>query len=177
MADRTIIRDMPIATAWNVQGDAMRGRFGDAVRHAFGIALPTRPNTTARGDAVTAYWLGPRSWLLVAESSTSRLDGFPDWRDALNAAGGALFDVSASRVALRVTGPQASTVLSASCPLDLHPRVFGVGACAQSMLGHVNALLHKRDDVPTFIVMVARSFAQDVRNALLEVAERNERPA
>src|SRR5688500_11223351 len=135
VADRTVSRDMPIATAWNVQAEASRGRFGDAVRDAFGVALPSRPNTTARDDAVTAYWLGPRSWLLVAESSTSRLDGFPDKRDALNATGGALFDVSASRVALRVAGPQASTVLSASCPLDLHPRVFGVGACAQSMLG------------------------------------------
>ena len=177
MADPTRIEDLPIATAWNVQGDASHGRFADAVRHAFGIALPSRPNTTAHDHAMTAYWLGPRSWLLVAESRTPRLDGFTDKRDVLNAAGGALFDVSASRVALRVAGPRAAAVLNASCPLDLHPRVFGVGMCAQSVLGHVNALLHKRDDVPTFVVMVARSFARDVRDALLEVAARNERSA
>ena len=124
------------------------------------------PNTTARSDALTAFWLGPRSWLLVAESAGSPLADFVEKRDALNAAGGALFDLSASRVAYRLAGTCATDVLATGCPLDLHPRAFRAGDCAQSVFGRVNALLYKSDDAPTFIIMVARSFARDVRQLL-----------
>lgn len=177
MVDRTIVSDMQIAAAWNVQGDASRREFGDVTLRMFGIALPATPNTTARLDGAVAFWLGPRSWLLVAESSTPRFGSFVEKRDALNEAGGALFDVSASRVGFRVAGANAAAVLAASCPLDLHPRAFVVGSCAQSVLGHVNALVYKHDAVPTFVVMVARSFGRDVREALVAVAARDQGPA
>ena len=130
------------------------------VARQFSIALPIVPNTTARSDALTAFWLGPRSWLLVAESADSPLADFIEKRDALNAAGGALFDLSASRVAYRLAGERATDVLATGCPLDLHPRAFRAGECAQSVFGRVNALLYKSDDAPTFVLMVARSFGR-----------------
>ena len=68
-----------------------RADFADQVVRQFSIALPTVPNTTARGDALMAFWLGPRSWLLVAESTGPPLADFVKKRDAMNAAGGALF--------------------------------------------------------------------------------------
>jgi sarcosine oxidase subunit gamma len=171
---------MPMAAAWNVQGDAWRADFIDQVAHQFSIALPIAPNTTARSDALTAFWLGPRSWLLVAEEVGLPLTDFIGKRDALNAAGGALFDLSAARVAYRLAGLRATDVLATGCPLDLHPRTFRAGDCAQSMFGRVNALVYKSDDAPTFVIMVARSFARDVWRALtLAIAqsaiERNER--
>jgi sarcosine oxidase subunit gamma len=159
-----------------VQGDASRADFKAQVASQFSIALPIEPNTTARSDALTALWLGPRSWLLVAESAGSSLAGFIEKRNALNAAGGALFDLSASRVVYRLTGLRATDVLATGCPLDLHPRTFRAGDCAQSMFGRVNALLYKSDDVPTFVIMVARSFARDVWRALtLAVAQQGYR--
>ena len=87
-------------------------------------------------------------------------------RDALNAAGGALFDLSASRVGFCLQGKGATDVLAMGCPLDLHPRAFRSGQCRQSMFGHVNALLLKTDEVPTFVIMVARSFARGVWQTL-----------
>lgn len=166
MSDPITIAEMPIAAAWNVQGDASRADFTDQVSRQFSIALPSVPNTTARSDALNAFWLGPRSWLLVAESASSPLAGFIEKRDALNAAGGALFDLSASRVAYRIAGDRATDVLAAGYPLDLHSLAFRAGDCAQSLLGRVNALLYKTDDAPTFVIMVARSFARDVWQAL-----------
>jgi sarcosine oxidase subunit gamma len=80
--------------------------------------------------------------------------------------GGALFDLTASRVAYRLGGSRATDVLATGCPLDLHPRAFRVGDCAQSLFGRVNALLYKSDDAPTFLIMVARSFARDVWQTL-----------
>ena len=131
----------------------------------FDVALPTRGNTTTRSDTLTALWLGPRSWLLVAGGASS-LSGFTEKRDAINRQRGALFDVSASRVAWALAGPRAPDVLMKGCPLDFHPRAFAAGACAQSVYGHINVLVEKRDETPTFVLMVARSFARDVKRAL-----------
>jgi sarcosine oxidase subunit gamma len=156
-----VFAETTFATAWNAQGDSARPAFAAEVRRQFDITLPTTPNTAATTDALTALWLGPTSWLLVA-GSASPLSGFADRRDALNAAGGALFDLSASRVAWTISGEAATTVLAKGCPLDFHPRAFAEGACAQSVLGHVNALFYKRGAPPEFIVLIARSFARDV---------------
>ena len=55
-------------------------------------------------------------------------------------------------------------------PLAAHliciARAFRVGECAQSLFGRVNALLYKSDDAPTYVIMVARSFARDISYAL-----------
>ncbi|MEP6657382.1 MAG: sarcosine oxidase subunit gamma family protein [Betaproteobacteria bacterium] len=157
-----------ITTAWNVQGDPTRAPFIDEVEQLFGVRLPTAANTTAKGGALLALWLGPRSWLLMhaagAESSSSLMD-FEEKRDALNARGGALFDVSASRVAFTLRGAHAATVLAQHCPLDFHLRAFPLGGCAQSLFGHVNALFH-RPEATSFTMMVARSFTRDAWETL-----------
>ena len=164
-----VLAEATIASAWNVQGDPARSAFVGAARRLFDVALPLAPNTTARIDTVTALWLGPASWLLVAHATSPLID-YAAKREALNAAGGALFDVSASRVAWTISGLHAADLLAKGCSLDLHPRAFATGTCAQSVFGHVNTLIDKRDDDPTFSVMVARSFARDAWHALCEAA-------
>ncbi len=159
------IAELTIAASWNLQGDPARPGFAEEARRLFDVALPTRGNTTTRSDTLTALWLGPRSWLLVAGGASS-LSGFTEKRDAINRQRGALFDVSASRVAWALAGPRAADVLTKGCPLDFHPRAFAAGACAQSVYGHINVLVEKRDETPTFVLMVARSFARDVERAL-----------
>ena len=67
-----------------------------------------------------------------------------------------------------VTG--AARVLNRACPLDFHPRALAAGQCVQSLLGHINALLHKPADGPSFVVLVARSFAADAFHTLREAA-------
>jgi sarcosine oxidase subunit gamma len=157
-----------IAIAWNVQGRPDNAEFVDEARRAFGIELPLEPNTTTRNDALTALWIGPRSWLLV--SGAVELGDFGSMRDTINAAGGALFDVSCARATWAIAGAHATTVLASGCPLDFHPRAFRAGTCAQSRYGHVNVLIEKRDGVPTFVLMAPRSYARDVEHALATVA-------
>ena len=91
---------------------------------------------------------------------------FESRRDALNAMGGALFDVSASRVAWTIAGTHAATILAKACPLDFHPSAFAEEACAQSVFGRVNALFYRRAAAPVFTLMVARSFARDAWRTL-----------
>jgi sarcosine oxidase subunit gamma len=168
-ASEVTLAETTIAAAWNVQGDGERAPFLSEVQRLFEVALPLVPNTTTHGVAWTALWLGPKSWLLVARvdsTSQPRLAAFTTHRDALNDVGGALFDLSASRVGFVVRGKHAATVLAKGCPLDFHLRAFPAGQCAQSLLGHVNALIYRPHAAPVFTVMVARSFARDVWRAL-----------
>ena len=163
------LAEATIASAWNIQGDPAGSALIEEAHRLFDIALPLAPNTTARTDKLTALWLGPESWLLAAGAASVPID-FAAKRDALNAAGGALFEVSASRVAWTISGPRATEVLAKGCPLDFHPRIFAAGSCAQSVFGHINVLIDKRDDEPTFTLMVPRSFTRDVWHALCEAA-------
>jgi len=135
------LHEATIAHAWNVQGDASR----------MTLALPG-PNAVTRADGTAILWLGPRSWLVIAE----RVD----------ATGGVAFDVSASRVAWTLRGEEASIVVNKHCPLDLRLSAFAPGTCAQSVFGQVNALLYRHVASDGFTLMVARSFARDVQHQL-----------
>ncbi len=167
------LAEVPIATAWNIQGNPADELFLAEVRRQFEVGLPLAPNTAARGPVWTALCQGPTSWLLCAGADAAGAPartGSSARRDALNAAGGALFDLSASRVAFKIEGRHAASVLAKGCPLDFHPRTFPAGACAQSLLGHVNVLVYRPDATPSFVAMVARSYAFDVWQGLCRSA-------
>ncbi len=158
------LAETTFATAWNVQGDAELFLLAEASRRLFGLALPTVPNTTSRTKALTALWLGPTSWLLVA-AGESPLTDFAAKRAMLNDVRGALFDITSSSVAWTVAGPRAAAVLAKGCPLDFDVRAFAEGACAQSVFGHVNTLFYRRD-ASTFTLIVGRSYARGVWRTL-----------
>ena len=113
-------RELRIATAWNVRGDARDASFLAEAGRLLG-PLPVVPSTSARHDDGASLWLGPRSWLFVA-GPASRARDFDATRVAINAAGGALFDVSASYVGWTIAGLHAARVLNRECPLDLSDR-------------------------------------------------------
>lgn len=164
-----LMSEATIATAWNVQGNPASDEFATVAQRITGVALPIAFNSTAKAASVTALWLGPASWLLVASGASPLID-FGSTRDALNAAGGALFDVSSSRVAFILRGDRAADVLASGCPLDFHPRAFGPGSCRQSLFGSVSALYYRRSAELEFALLVARSFARDTWHALCAAA-------
>ena len=169
MSDRAAVEAVEIGVAWNLRGDPRRSSFVAAAESALDLALPTQPGASTRSaapgqgplPASLVLSLGPTSWLFVTGLHASVRD-FDAARRGINAARGALFDVSASQLAWSVTGNDAARVLNCACPLDLDARSFPVGHCAQSLLGHVTALFY-RPAASTFIVMVARSLAADVK--------------
>jgi sarcosine oxidase subunit gamma len=161
---RVRLTEIAIAGAWNLQGPLAQAPFAAATRALCGVALPEAPNTTAQSSAVTACWLGPEAWLLIARGAGGLAD-LAASRAAINAVGGALFDVSASRVAYRIGGKCAAHVLAKNCPLDFDSRAFAIGGCAQSLFGQSSALFHHLD-ATSWIVMVARSFARDAWQTL-----------
>ena len=144
-----------------LRGDPADRAFMAAVGRAIDLLLPPEPNTAARGD-LTALWLRPDAWLLTCPpEALTALAG--SLREALADVHAAITDVSDGRVALRLAGPNARDVLAKGCPLDLHPRAFATGSCAQSLLAKASVLLYLQDDDarrgPAFDLYIARSFA------------------
>jgi len=162
-AERHNLAMMQIAA---VVGDADTVR---ATAARAGLMLPTAPNTTESRNGVTALWLGPGRWLAVAlEAEPAALGHRLDGAFAEGAV--AVFDVSHARTVIRVSGAGTRDLLAKGCRLDLHPRVFRAGACAQTNLGHFTVLLHCVDDSPTVDLYVARSYAVSFWEWLTEAA-------
>ena len=146
----------------DLRGDPHDRAFMAAVGRVLDLLLPSEPCTSAAKAQIAALWLGPDEWLVTCPAhDVPRLVGA--LREALADVHAAITDVTDGRVAFRLAGPNARDVLAKGCPLDLHPRVFPVGSCAQSLLGKATVLIHLLDDQteggPGFDLHVARSFA------------------
>lgn len=144
--------------ALNLRGDPADHGFVTKAGAVLGCVLPSAPNSVQSAADLTILWLGPDEWLVLtapgAESALSeRLEA------ALLETHAAVTDVSGNRAHLRLRGAAAREVLAKGCPLDLHPRVFKPGSCAQTVLARTSVLLHLLDDAPTFDLFPRRSFA------------------
>ena len=133
-------------------------RFLAAVGAALGFEPPTDPNTAVGGNGRTALWLGPDEWLIVTppgeEGATCAA-----LRTMRLGRHFAVTDVSEGRAVIGLAGADARDVLAKGCPLDLHPRAFGPGRCAQSTLAKALVILHQLSDRPAYDIYVERSFA------------------
>ncbi|MER5668195.1 sarcosine oxidase subunit gamma [Streptomyces mirabilis] len=163
------LAELPFLAQVNVRLDA-KGAAADAVGLALGLQLPLEPNTVVRASELTAVWLGPDEWLVVGPTGGQR-----DLESRIRAASGdepvAVTDVSAQRTTLLVTGPRSRDLLAHGCPLDLHPRVFGAGCCAQTTLARTQIVLVARDEPKAgFWVLVRSSFAGYLTEWLLDAA-------
>ena len=147
----------------DLRGDPGERAFMTGVGRVLDLLLPTEPNTSATKGRVTALWLGPDEWLLTCPVDDTAFF-INSLREALNGTHCAITEVGDGRVAFSLQGPSARDVLAKGCPLDLHPRSFTSGSCAQSLLAKAAVLIHLVEDGsaagPAFEVYVARSFAQ-----------------
>ena len=135
-----------------------------------GIDLPTVPNTWVPTPDGRVVWLGPDEWLLTSERERPE-DLEARIRDAVVPLGGAAVDVSAQRIAIRLTGSRLRDLLAKGCAIDLHPRVFGRGRSAQSTLGLAAVvLLALGDGGDDFLVLVRSSLAGYLAEWLLDAA-------
>jgi len=119
-------------------------------------------NTVATGGGNVAYWLGPDEWLLATNFSATLARAL---REALAGMFAAVTEVGGGNEVLVLEGATARAVLAAECPLDLDPRVFGPGHCAQTRFAHAAILLRPLDNGDIELV-VRRSFAEYVRQHL-----------
>lgn len=153
---------LPQVTMRADPADAALGRLATSL----GAAIPTAPNTTAAATDGRAHvlWLGPDEWLIVgAEGAPSEAASTLEStiREAAAASFVTTVDVSANRIGLEVSGADARRLLAFGCALDLDPRHFGPGSCAQTMVARAGVILWAigAEPAPDFRLLVRPSFA------------------
>ena len=154
----------------NLRGEPSNQAFLKAAEDVLGPILPLDPNTWAECPDAAALWLGPNEWLLLI-SPDRKSDIAKDLRYALDGLFAAVTDLSGGQTVINVRGAYARDVLSKGCTLDLHPRVFGPGRCAQTTLAKATATIRQLDDSPSYDVIVRRSFADYLARWLKDAAQ------
>jgi sarcosine oxidase subunit gamma len=143
---------------------------GDApARAATCLMVPALPEanrvvTTPGGECL---WLGPEEWLVLG-SPASRAAILEALERAIGADDGTAVDQSSSRVIVEIKGPSSRDVLASCCALDLHPRVFGPGQCAQTLIAKAPVLLSQGDATPTYRLFIRPSLAAYVVSWLVD---------
>jgi len=157
---RAVLESIGFEALLNLRGRPAEGDFDSAVQAVLGVPLPRTPNTVSQGARVKVLWLGPDEWLVIAADGQAA-----HYEDQLrsNCAADpwfAVVDVSHNSTGFRLLGPAARDVLAKGCPLDLHPRAFAPGRCAQSVLAGARVLLAQGADAGSFEIRVRNSFAR-----------------
>jgi sarcosine oxidase, subunit gamma len=179
LPDGVQITPRPFVAMTNLRVDPTRPTAAAAVAEYLGVALPTTPSTYAESETATAIWLGPDEWLITSpvrtpEELETGLRSAISLQDTVGGGAeftGSVVDVSAQRTTLRLRGEHARDLLAGGCSLDLHPRMFGRGAAAQTLLGQAGIVLMALDDTGTHYQIVVRSsFAGYLTSWLLDAA-------
>src|SRR5207244_8831636 len=90
--------------------------------------------------------------------------------DALGGLHRSIVDVSASRAVFELNDADRHDILAQGCGLDLHPRFWWDGMCAQTLLARVPVILQETHDAtrvfvrPSFVRYLADWLADAVRS-------------
>ena len=164
----TGLRQLPAPVQINLRGSPEDKAFLAGVKSAIGIDLPTTPNKVASKGTSKALWLAPEEWLIVSEAGD---DLVAKLEAALAGQHIAVNDLSANRIIFELSGPHSPDVLTKSCELDLHPRAFKPGDCAQTMVAKSQAIIEQTGEA-AFHIYVRCSFSRYVEGWFTEaVAE------
>ncbi|ALG05571.1 sarcosine oxidase subunit gamma [Kibdelosporangium phytohabitans] len=145
LADYPGVTEIPFLTMVDVRvppaGDAAA-----RISARLGGPLPVVPNSVVQAGARHILWLGPDEWLVVGPDGDSELAGmFPE-----------AVDVSANRTTIEV---RSRDLLEHGCTVDLHPRAFHAGRCAQTTIARTQVILWQTSDEPVYRLLVRASFA------------------
>lgn len=139
-----------------------------------GVPVPLTPNQVANMGMLRTLWLGPDEWLVTAPRGLAP-DLIGRLRRAVAGRHAAVVDLSASRAIIEIAGPRAPTLLQKGCGIDLHPRVFGPGQCAQTVFAKLPVILDQLASdrfgaAPVYRLFVRRSAARWLAGWLIDAA-------
>ena len=134
-----------------------------------GVPLPLQPNRVASMRELRTLWLGPDEWLVTAPEGLAP-DLVGRLARALAGRHASVTDLSSSRAVIEIAGREAPTLLAKGCGLDLHPRVFGPGRCAQTLFAKLPVIVDQLSRAPVYRLFVRRSAARWLAEWLIDAA-------
>ncbi len=135
-----------------------------------GLPWPLEPNRVAAMGSVRVLWLSPDEWLVTApDGAVPEL--LPRLARALAGRRALTIDLSSSRAIIAIGGRWARALLEKGCGLDLHPRAFGPGHCAQTLFAHLPVIVDQVGAAPSYRLLVRRSAARWLAGWLIDAAE------
>ena len=161
------INEVPFLGYINLRGRADNTAFLAGVLKALGTEPPLEANTVKQAGEHRIFWLGPDEWLVITPAGQQAAVK-ADLMKALDGVFASVVDNSSGLTMIEITGDHAADLLATDCPLDLHPRVFKAGQCAQTRLAKAGMTLAPKMDGSGFDVIIRRSFADYLLLWLLE---------
>lgn len=152
------IKEVPFLGYLNLRGKSNNTAFLAAVLKVLGSEPPAEANTMIESGDTRIYWLGPDEWLVITPTDQQgKVQA--DLKKALAGVFSSVVDNSSGLTMLEITGDNAANLLATDCPLDLHPREFGAGQCAQTRLAKAGMTIAPLRKGAGFEVIIRRSFA------------------
>ncbi len=163
------IDEKPFLGYLNLRGKSGHTGFQAATLKVLGVEPPTDANTVIESNDLRIYWLGPDEWLVLTPAGQqhklkAKLLG------SLDGVFSSVVDNSSGLTMIHVSGDNAAALLATDCPLDLHPREFKPGQCAQTRLARAGMTISHLPDAAGFEVIIRRSFADYLLRWLQDAA-------
>ena len=152
------IREAPFLGYLNLRGRSSDTAFLAALLKVLGCEPPVEANTMIESGDHRIYWLGPDEWLIITPTGKQSLLQ-AQLLKALDGVFSSVVDNSSGLTLVKVLGDNAGSLLATDCPLDLHPREFKPGQCAQTRLAKAGMTIAPIRDGSGFELVIRRSFA------------------
>lgn len=131
---------------------------GAQVAKAVGCERAPGPCEAAAVGTVAALRIEPLKWWLYGVEAS-----------AVDAEQGAILDISHSRTHIRISGPDATTLLNRHLSLDLREHSFPIGSVASTMIHHVGVTLWRADT--GYELFIPRGFALSLWEGIVDSAK------
>jgi sarcosine oxidase, subunit gamma len=143
----------------NLRGDPKDPAFLAAAQRCLGISLPLQTNSVSGNSKLTALCLGPDEWLLITLPSFEH-EVASTISHTLKGLFFSVTNITDGQTIFTLSGSCAIDVLRQGCSLDLHPRTFRPGYCAQTLIAKAGVLIHCVEQSLSFDLIIRRSFAE-----------------
>ena len=138
----------------NMRADKSAGKI---VKSITGCAFPPVANKFTTAGKRHVVWLGPDEFMILCEAGRDE-----ELTSAIQLTIGdqhsAISNISDALAAFHLKGADVRQTLAKGCALDLHPRKFTPGQCAQTMLAHAGVTMIATDG-DCFLLICRTSFA------------------
>ncbi|MBF9000966.1 sarcosine oxidase subunit gamma [Vibrio nitrifigilis] len=163
-----VIKELALMGHLIIRGNADNEAFVEGVTNVLGLALPTKPLTTAANDVTSILWLSPDEWLVLSSA-----DMLYDIEVALREKLTGHFSIvnqSGGQTVIELTGLNVIEVLKKSTSLDVHANSFPVGKVAGSLLAKSSATFYHCGE-NQWRLIVRRSFADYIWRWLIDASK------